>query len=77
MAANTFASGTADGTVTFDKAVDYLNVFVGTGVAFSLSLDKGTNFITLPSGFHSFRIGSVKEVRIQSDGAWQLIGVQA
>jgi hypothetical protein len=77
MAANVFASGSASDTITFDKAVNYLNVFVDSGVTFSLSLDKGANFITLPSGFHSFVIGSVKEVRVQSDGVWQLIGVQA
>ena len=77
MAANTFAEGLGDATVTFDKPVDYLNVYISAGTIFSLSLDKGVNFITLDEGFFSFRIGAVKEVRVQADGAWQLIGVQA
>jgi hypothetical protein len=77
MSANTFASGTADGTVEFDKPVNYLNVFVATGVTLSISLDKGTNFMSLPAGFHSFRVGLVSEVQISANGEWELIGVQA
>ncbi len=77
MAANTYAGGATDGTVEFDKPVNHLNVFVDTGVTLSISLDKGTNFLSLPAGFHSFRIGPVKEVQVSADGAWQLIGVQA
>lgn len=77
MAANMFASGSGDDTVLFEKAVDYLNVFVDTGATFGLSLDKGENFITLPAGFHSFRIGPTKEIQVTSDGDWQLVGVQA
>ncbi len=77
MASNTFAGGTTDETVVFDKPINYLNIFVGTGVTFAVSLDKGENFLSLPVGFHSFFIGHVKEVQVQSSGAWQLIGVQA
>lgn len=77
MAANTFASGAVDGTVIFDKPVNHLNVFVAAGVTLAISLDKGENFMSLPAGFHSFRIGPVLEVQIQSDGEWDLIGVQA
>jgi hypothetical protein len=77
MAANTHAGSTSDDTVIFDKPINYLNVFVASGVTFSLSLDKGINYITLPAGFHSFRVGTVAEIRVQSDGAWQMIGVQA
>ena len=76
MASNTFAGGTTDDTIIFDKPVDYLNIFVGTGVTFALSLDKGNNFISLPAGFHSFRISAIKEVQVEANGAWQLIGVQ-
>ena len=77
MAANTFASGTTDGTVVFDKPVNYLNVYVATGVTFAISLDKGENFMSMPAGFHSFRIGPVLEVQVWSDGEWEMIGVQA
>ena len=77
MASNTFANGTTDGTVVFDKPIDHLNVYVASGVTFALSLDKGENFMSLPAGFHSFRIGPVLVVRIESDGEWELIGVQA
>ena len=77
MAANTFANGTGDDTVTFDKPIDYLNVYIASGVTFAISLDRGQNFMSMPDGFHSFRIGPVTEVQIQSDGEWELIGVQA
>jgi len=78
MAANTFAGGTGDAVVTFDKPVDHLNVYVATGVTFAISLDKGENFLTLPDDWlHSFKVGPIKEVHIQADGIWQLIGVQA
>lgn len=77
MAANTFANGTSDGTVTFDKPVSHLNVYVATGVTFAISLDKGTNYLSMPAGFHSFKVGPINEVRIQADGEWELIGVQA
>jgi len=76
MAANYFSSGTTDKTITFNKAVSYLNIFVGSGVTFSFSLDT-INYMTLPAGFHSFPVGLIKEVRVTSSGAWQLIGVQA
>lgn len=77
MAANTHASGTADATVTFSRPVDYLLVFVSTGTTFTLSLDKGANYITIAAGFHSFKVGATDEVRLTSTGAWQLVGVQA
>jgi hypothetical protein len=79
MAANIFASSddTPNGEVNFDKPVDYLNIFVNTGVACAISLDKGANYLTVPSGFHSFRIGPTKSILVQADGVWQLIAVQA
>lgn len=77
MAANIFAGGTTDGTIEFDRAVAHLNVFVASGVTFSISLDSGANYLSLPAGFHSFPIGPVFEARVQSTGAWQLIAVQA
>lgn len=77
MSANTFANGTTDETITFDKPINYLNVYVAAGVTFAISLDKGENFMSMPAGFHSFKIGSVKEIQIQADGEWELIGVQA
>jgi len=77
MAANTFGGAAANGTVEFDKPVDHLNVFVASGVTCSISLDKGNNYITIPAGFHSFRVGLITDVWVLADGAWQLIGVQA
>jgi len=78
MAANTFASGTAGGTVVFDKPVSYLNIYVAAGVTFAISLDRGANFISMPDDwFHSFKVGLITEVQVQADGIWQLIGVQA
>ncbi|GAF93977.1 unnamed protein product [marine sediment metagenome] len=77
MAANTFANGASDGTVIFDKPVAHLNVFIASGVTFAISLDKGMNYLSMPAGFHSFRIGHISEVRVQANGVWELIGVQA
>ncbi len=77
MAANTFAGGVGDDTFTFDKPINHINVFVATGVTFAISVDKGANFMSLPVGFHSFRIGTITEIQVQADGEWELIGVQA
>lgn len=82
MAANDFANGSGDSTVIFDRPVGHLLVSIDAGVDFSFSLDKGENYMGLPAGgangqFYSFPVGSVTEVRIQADGNWQLIGVQA
>jgi hypothetical protein len=77
MAANTFFDGTTDDTAVFDRPVNHLLIFVSTGTTFSFSLDRGESFMTLPAGFHSFPIGAVSEVHVQSTGAWQLIGEQA
>lgn len=78
MAANTFASGTTSGAeVKFDRPINHLNIHVETGVNFSFSLDSGQNYMGLPVGFHSFKVGNVSKVIVAADGAWQLIGVQA
>lgn len=79
MAANIFASNndTPTGEINFDKPVDYLNIFVDSGVACAISLDKGANYLTIPEGLYSFRIGPTKSILVQADGAWQLIAVQA
>ena len=77
MASNNFASGTGGAVVKFDKAIDHVNVYVATGVTFAISLDKGTNFLKLPVGFHSFKVGPLKELHIQASGEWQLVGVQS
>jgi len=76
MAANTFANGTSGAVVKFDKPVCHLNVYIDAGVTFAISLDKGANYLTLPAGFHSIKIGPVKEVQIDADGIWELVGVQ-
>ena len=77
MAANIFANGSIDDTVEFDRAVGHLNITVATGVTFAFSLDNGTNFMSLPAGFHSFPIGAVYEVRVQANGEWEMIAIQA
>lgn len=78
MASNSFASGTGNGTVVFEKPVDYLIMYVDTSVTCSISFDDGANYITVPDDWlHTFRIGPVKQLLIQSDGAWSLNGVQA
>lgn len=76
MAANIFKSGTGNATLSFDRAVDYININVAASVTLSLSVD-GTNYMTIPSGLHSFRIGATFSIWINSTGAWQLIAVQA
>jgi hypothetical protein len=76
MPANVFANGSADDTVVFDKPIGHLNVSVSSGTTFAISVDR-ENYLSLPEGFHSFPVGAITEVRIQSDGDWQLIAVQA
>lgn len=77
MPGNYHAGGTADDTIVFDKPIGHLNINVGASVTFSISLDKGENYMTLPSGFHQFPVSPISEIRIQSSGAWQLIAVQS
>ena len=77
MPANIVTSGTGDDTIVYDKPVGYLSIFVASGVTFEFSLDKGTTYITLPDGFHSFPIGSVTEIHIAADGEWQILAVRA
>ena len=76
MANNYFASGSADYTVGFERPVGYLNVFVSASTTFSISVD-GSNYMTLPSGFHTFPVGLLYTVYVQANGAWQIIGVAA
>jgi len=77
MASNTCFSGTSNDNVTFSRPIGHLNIFVAAGVTFAFSIDEGETFITLPAGFHSFPVGPVIEIHIQSSGAWQIIGVQS
>lgn len=79
MAANVFIDHNTDGygAFTFTKPVDYLNVNVEEGVLFEFSLDGGENFVTLPAGFHSFRIGPTFVINIRAEEGWQLLAVQA
>jgi hypothetical protein len=76
MAANIFKSGTGNATITFDRAVDYINIFVAASITCTLSVDN-VGFMTIPSGLNSFRIGPTFNLYIQSTGAWQLIAIQA
>lgn len=81
MASNTFANGSADATITFDKPIGHLLISIDAGADFSFSIDKGANYMDLPAGgangqFYSFPVGAIKEVRVQASGSWQLIGVQ-
>ena len=69
-------SGAVDSGYTFDKAVGHLNVTVQTGVVFTVSLDGGENYLTLPVGFSSMPVGPIKTIQITSDGAFSLVGVQ-
>ena len=75
MAANIFKSGIDNAELLFDRAVDYINLNVGTSVTFSFSPDD-IEYVTVPSGFYSFRIGATKKIYVQADGAWQIIAVQ-
>jgi hypothetical protein len=77
MACNIYAEGTANDTVKFDRAVNYLNVRVATGVTFLISLDYGLTFITIPAGFYSFHVGLINEIQVHANGSWQLYAVQA
>lgn len=75
MAANYFESGSASKDISFPRAVRHLNLFVNTGVTFSISFD-GDNYMTVPAGFSNFPVGPVTNVWISADGDWQLWAVQ-
>lgn len=82
MASNTFASGSSDATIVFDRPIAHLLISISAAGTFSFSIDKGQNYMDLPAGgasgqFFSFPVGSITEVRVQADSAWQLIGVQS
>ncbi len=78
MSANTFFSGDSqEEKLVFDRPVCYLNIFITAGATFAFSLDDDEQFMSLPAGFHSFRIGAVTTIYVQSDDVWQLIGVKA
>lgn len=68
--------GVTDKIYTFPKVVGNLNVFVDSGVSFTISFDGGENFLTVPPGFTTMPVGPVKSVVITSDGAFSLVGVQ-
>ena len=70
------AGAVTDQTYGFPKAIGYLNVFVDSGVSFTISFDGGENFLTVPPGFTTMPVGPVKSVVITSDGAFSLVGVQ-
>ena len=76
MSSNYYASGVEYEEITFDRPVNYINIFVSTGNTASLSVDRGQNFITITAGFHSFAIGSVDEIVVSGTGAWQILAVQ-
>jgi hypothetical protein len=64
-------------TLTFERAIGHLNVFVASGAELQLSFDGGTSFITIPAGFNSFDVGPTTSMIATSTGAFQLLGVQA
>ena len=79
MAANQHISGGAFTAQPFDfsRAVSHLNIFVSTGVVFSISFDGGVNFLTVPAGLTQMPIGPVDTILITSDGTWHIVGSQA
>ena len=74
---NMFANNTDTpaGVINFERPVGYLNINVDNGT-FSFSFD-GTNYINLPTGFHSFKVGMTNVLYVTATGDWQLIGVEA
>ena len=73
-----FNSGAVtDKVIGFPRAVNHLNIFVETGITFEISFDGGVNFLEVPPGFTSMPVGPIGSVIVTSDGAFQLVGVQA
>ena len=71
------AAAVSNQEYSFDKPISYLNIFVESGVDFQISFDDGENFITVPDGFIAMPVGLTKKVIVTSDGAFQMVGVQA
>ena len=77
MASNYHRGGSGNDIIVFPKPINYLILNIGSGSAFSISFDGGTNYITVPVGFHNFHVGLVSTVHINSSGGdWQLVAVQ-
>lgn len=79
MAANQHIDGyiVTNQIFEFNRAAGHLNIFVGSGVTFSISFDGGVNFLTVPAGLTQTPIGPVNNVIITSSGTWQIVGSQA
>lgn len=77
MASNYCSRGSGDDTIVYERPVNYLNVFVNTGVTFSISTDNGETYMTIPPGFYSFYIGPVLQIKVQSNGVWQIMAIQS
>ena len=77
MAANYHLAGSVGTGHTFPKPVNHLNIYVDTGVTFTISFDNGTTYITVPVGLYSMPVGIVKNILVTSTGAFSIVGVQA
>ena len=77
MASNIHYDGYGSDAIEFDRPVNHLNLYVGTGTTFSFSLDERNNYVTVPAGFYSIPIGATLRIDISSTGAWALVAIQA
>lgn len=77
MAANHHIEGTTGSGYIFPKPVNHLNIYVASGVTFTISFDNGNNSITVPAGLFSMPVGITTRITVTSTGAYSIVGVQA
>ena len=79
MASNHHINGgaVAEEVLSFPKPVNYLNIFVDTGVNFRISFDGGDTFLTIPPGITGLQVGPIRGIVVTSDGLFNLVGVHA
>lgn len=73
MTSNETITGTGDGTVSL-QSLPVTEIYVSVQTAsIDISLDKGSNFLTLPVGLHRLPVGQVKIIMLRGTGSWQIL----
>lgn len=69
---NTGIEGSGNETIVLSSPVNYITITASfQGLLFSP--DKGQTFVSVPSGTNNFRIGTTKQLIIQSTGQWEVL----
>lgn len=73
MVSNITSTGIGDGTITIDnRPIKEIYVSVQTA-SIAISLDNGSNFLTLPIGWHRLPVGQLNTIKMKGAGSWQVL----